>query len=78
MQKSVVRLRAMSPDDHGAAVHSLRSGEQQDQTRQYILDMIGQLALLANQEGDPVLSAMLREVLRRQGRRSTPAGRTHG
>jgi hypothetical protein len=37
-----------------------------DDTRAYILDMVQQLALLADQYGETVLAAMLTEVGRRQ------------
>jgi hypothetical protein len=71
VQKNVVRFRATSPESQSATIHNLKSSNPQEQTHEYILEMIGQLATLARDQGDPVLAAMLREVLRRQGRRRT-------
>ena len=64
MPENVVRFR---PSTWPAA----QDGDEDsraDPTREYILDMIEQLAALARRDGDPVLGAQLEGVLQRQAR----------
>lgn len=66
MQGKVVRLHAYKPPE-GEDVGEAKMRATSDQARQYILDMVDQLGRLAADQGDPVLAAMLGEVVRRQG-----------